>query len=95
MTRQEAIKVLDSYHGRFLGHSDKQVYEALMIAIESLKTDEEAEHAKWMRFGSRTNVNETLYWFCSECGSLSSEIHADKLFEYCPHCGAKMDGGQK
>ena len=40
MTRKEAIKDLDSYHGRFLGHSDKQIYEALYLAKASLKTDE-------------------------------------------------------
>lgn len=29
-------------------------------------------------------------WTCSECDS-----YGDERYKYCPHCGAKMDGGTK
>lgn len=31
------------------------------------------------------------WWHCSNCGGLLSGVETQ--FEYCPHCGAKMDGG--
>ena len=31
------------------------------------------------------------WWHCSNCGGLFSGVETQ--FEYCPHCGAKMDGG--
>ena len=31
------------------------------------------------------------WWHCSSCGRLLSGM--ETRFDYCPHCGAKMDGG--
>lgn len=31
------------------------------------------------------------WWHCSSCGRLVSGV--ETRFDYCPHCGAKMDGG--
>ena len=32
---------------------------------------------------------------CSECGIFAvSDKHAVKYYDYCPHCGAKMDGDE-
>lgn len=31
------------------------------------------------------------WWHCSSCGRLLSGV--ETRFDYCPHCGAKMDGG--
>ena len=38
-------------------------------------------HARWKRYGK--NLSE-----CSECGEIVSVRN-----NYCPNCGAKMDGG--
>lgn len=40
-------------------------------------------HTKWKRYGK--NLGE-----CSECGEIVS-VRSN----YCPNCGAKMDGGDK
>ena len=31
------------------------------------------------------------WWHCSSCGRLASGV--ETKFDYCPFCGAKMDGG--
>ena len=44
-------------------------------------------HGRW--------INENFYTHCSACGKMAiydkygQEVESD----YCPHCGAKMDGG--
>ena len=44
-------------------------------------------HGRW--------INENFYTHCSDCGKMAiydkygQEVESD----YCPHCGAKMDGG--
>ena len=32
-------------------------------------------------------------WICSECEKVISWMLGDPLENYCPNCGAKMDGG--
>ena len=34
------------------------------------------------------------FWLCSHCGFVSEASAADLLYRYCPHCGARMDGGR-
>lgn len=43
-------------------------------------------HGRWMPFHSET-AGDIQY--CSAC-----EIGFDAKTDYCPHCGAKMDGGE-
>ena len=49
----------------------------------------EVRHGKW-------DINRN----CSVCGvykfeGLDADVWADWDIDYCPHCGAKMDGGKK
>ena len=50
-----------------------------------------AAHGRWIEwdefFGRKTG-KKNLGVFCSMCRN-----HADNNFDYCPNCGAKMDGG--
>ena len=32
-------------------------------------------------------------WYCSECGCYFEEWDEKPTYNYCPNCGAKMDGG--
>ena len=45
-------------------------------------------HGSWVKETDRTN-----HWHCSRCNSVWGQSHA--FFNYCPHCGAKMDGGER
>ena len=51
----------------------------------------EVVHGEWIR-----NEDDECYWYtCSECAEypMRDRWGEEKLTDYCPHCGAKMDGG--
>ncbi len=53
----------------------------------------EVKHGRWDASGRYKFVDETLAIRCSECGcSLHSEEYQKYHWNYCPNCGAKMDG---
>ena len=47
---------------------------------------EPVRHGKW--------VNKNWNWYCSECDKMGYKGHipAQPDLDYCPNCGAKMDG---
>lgn len=47
-------------------------------------------HGRFVHDGPRF-VGGVDWWHCSNCGGLASG--AETRFDYCPHCGAIMDGG--
>ena len=46
---------------------------------------QEIKHGEWIMTCNGD------YYYCSECLNYKKTI--DREFFYCPHCGAKMDGG--
>ena len=66
--------------------------DGISAAIKELEAFPAADvapvrHGRW--------INENFYTHCSDCGKMAiydkygQEVESD----YCPHCGAKMDGG--
>lgn len=51
--------------------------------------DEAVRHGKWIEVVvAETDTGRLIHWLCSEC-----EIVVDHNTDnYCPNCGAKMDG---
>ncbi len=54
------------------------------------------KHAKWA-YGKRHGQSG---YYCSECGTGFEDTNPNaeliaKSHDYCPHCGAKMDGDTK
>lgn len=47
-------------------------------------------HGQFIHIGPRF-AGGVDWWNCRICGSLVSGV--ETKFSYCPHCGAKMDGG--
>ena len=50
----------------------------------------EVVHGEWIR-----NEDDECYWYtCSECAEypMRDRWGEEKLTDYCPNCGAKMDG---
>lgn len=43
-------------------------------------------HGKWVE-----ELDRQFHWHCSECGYVIGVVKMD--CNYCPNCGAKMDGG--
>lgn len=51
-------------------------------------------NAEPVRYGKWKQDGDDI--ICSECGHAFNVIdNCTELFDYCPKCGAKMDGGEK
>lgn len=80
----------------------------LTLSLMAEEMPDEVRHGRWMahHFDSAyKNDHDVPYddsdlmqfgCFCSECGldSLLNGNEKDAPSKYCPHCGAKMDGGE-
>lgn len=69
----------------------RSAYEAVWKSARALKKIPAADvapvvHAQWIEDGSGIII-------CPEC-KRGYNLHA-KYTHYCPHCGAKMDGGEE
>lgn len=63
--------------------------ETVLEYVENLPAADVAPvvHGRWMESGPLLE--------CQSCGEIYSRLggNAGKLWNYCPNCGAKMDGG--
>ena len=50
---------------------------------------EEVKHGKWIRGGVWGDTGSVAY----KCSVCRETTYDGKYFECCPHCGAKMNGG--
>ena len=81
MTREEAIMLLEKLRTFHNGTYAKSID----IAIEALQA--EPKHGKW-------EESPTCWIACSVCGN-EPPSETNIATDYCPNCGAKMDGGVK
>ena len=85
ISREAAVKIAQRYglaNGSALGrHSG--LADCIAIEIEGLPTTnvEPVRHGRWKRYS-------TTMMICSLCGKHT----ARHKFNYCPNCGAKMQG---
>ena len=83
MTRQQVVEMIDEY--LLEPHSiDSKWVEALKICRKALLSSGE-KHSKW------EIAFDGYYPYCLEC---KYEPDRDKLTDYCPQCGCRMDGGR-
>lgn len=64
--------------------------------IAAIKADvQPVKHGRWIGITEYCKMNGYIpsgmgiYYWCSECGK-----EEQKTSDYCPHCGARMDGEQ-
>lgn len=88
MTRYIDADVLREHIER-MGYDQiiKDNFHAMAITIPSADV-QPVVHAKWI-----DNAHGSYFFGCSNCGFIYSYWDYDK-YEYCPHCGAKMDGDE-
>ena len=69
-------------------YMDSKDYESFAKFIEQQPTIEEdpVKYGRWIVLGQRAGMRYPTH-YCSECGQ-----HGWKEYQYCQHCGAKMDG---
>lgn len=89
MTNEEAVSILEKMWAEVEYYEET---EALDMAIEALT----AHHTgNWIKFADYTNnLNQArASMTCSECDEFFDGYPEIKEWNYCPHCGARMDGG--
>ena len=95
--REAAIKIAESYglkNGSAFGrHSG--IADCIAEAISIIPSADVAQvrHGRWLTWeeqfpGEKPRRSNNLGVFCDKCHN-----HADNRTDFCPHCGAKMDGG--
>ena len=95
--REKVIKGLESLHSRLLDVAMKDsiiMLDVSMVAnaIVLLKEQE----AKWIEYPeclAYDGAYSDIHIVCSACKHVFSIIdNCTEEFDYCPHCGAKMEG---
>ena len=103
MTNGEAITELHMLQCRFhqIRKSDA-AWEAIEMAKDALlarekSKDDLAKHGKWevikVGAGNPYSPFEEMYIDIFRCSLCRECIDTDEEYNYCPNCGAKMDGG--
>ena len=103
--REEALAIIEEkqkelcpvgrYGRSYVYGSDREKYDAWEEIVDALENIPAADvapvvHGRWVSVaGKRDRI-------CSRCLHNKTYKNADddaEVFEFCPHCGAKMDGG--
>lgn len=96
--REATIKAIVDSRNRYYNSASNQYLvgrcDGLDIAAGLLRVAPAADvapvvHAEWVVCGDGDNVP----WMCSHCGKTTAHKYKVIYGKYCPHCGAKMDGG--
>ena len=58
--------------------------------IDNMPTIDPVKRGRWIHDGKRFESGND-WWHCSECG-YSDVLNRHNLPNYCPNCGARMDG---
>ncbi len=92
MTREKAIEYGREWYKAIESRGDSEWSDALtflawaILALQSVKT------GKWIK---KDGWDGDVYYDCSVCGESWTTIEGtpwDNDMNYCPHCGAKMEG---
>ena len=99
ISREEAMDVIKSLQitlggeNIFRPEAKASVLECLCFVPQA--DAEPVRHGRWIgvEYDGYADGNPVYdLWECSECGK-EHEGEEDTLTNYCPNCGAKMDGG--
>ena len=90
--KQKELCPVGRYSRSYVHGSDREKYDAwgeIIDALENIPTADVAPvvHGRWIPFHSKISGD---IQYCSAC-----EIGFVAKSDYCPHCGAKMDGGEE
>ena len=82
-----------SIHSSYMGYSS---WADVLEWLQSQPTAdvEEVKHGRWIE---QDELYGDVYYTCSICNNDWTTIDGtpqENFMNYCPHCGAKMDGGK-
>ena len=94
MTKEEAITILSDIRSEYncFSHIEGGRYHALCMGIEALK---ERKSGKWEEVADPDDIYVECE--CSECNKRFNKVFGGKPlqwkpYNFCPNCGARMDG---
>ena len=96
--KEKVIEILNSKESaEILNHSTFTVIKLISLVKNAPTADVvEVKHGKWL--SKIFKVTGRKFITCSVCNSVIdstyTHIHENE-FDYCPYCGAKMDGTRK
>ena len=84
----------DYYHGLMTAYAFFSEYVPQIQSVDAVPV----KHGDWVKGDKMKDYPRIPYkpWmrYCSECGEMTQQDD-NALFEYCPHCGTRMDGKEK
>lgn len=83
---REPLEAFFQKHTRLTFHKDDII---ATIANEPAADVVEVRHSYWQCFNVRMPSRDITCRYCHRTETISN---GEEDFEYCPHCGAKMDG---
>ena len=74
-------------------HGMKRMQRQAVLEVANLPAADVApvRHGRWIDEGQYADFFPHHAYRCSECGNHFLEV--EMYYEFCPRCGAKMDGG--
>lgn len=92
ISRQAAIEAIDDLPNCGFDTYDKAY---IIGALDELPTIDPVKHGKLIA-SEETNSGGLIRMVCSECNRVVYSTYGLRLGEiqFCPYCGAKMDGGE-
>ncbi len=95
VTKEQVKKCLDKYANDYL--STREETECFDYAI---KVVDEHKTGRWINgdfWSEGCGMGETYgyYYKCSECGTEVNGDYKECKYNFCPNCGAKMEGAEE
>lgn len=94
LTIKELVSKLEHYKAsrEYLEWVVVEREKEIALLKKQLADIQPVRHGRWI-YDERT-TNTLLKLTCSKCGWWTINQPVDGLYNYCPECGAKMDGGK-
>ena len=95
--REAAYKACEAYFSGVCVYdvSASEVINDFEEVIDAVPAADVApvKHGHWIE--QENWVSDDYYYTCSVCGEDYNTIDGSPDYNYCPNCGAKMDGGEQ
>ena len=94
--RGKLISRLEYYYS----HTSGDIQYAYAVALKEVRSAPAADmvevvHGEWKKLRGMAPPEYHGKHICSECGRKAGEWKMHEILtDYCPHCGAKMNGGK-
>ena len=69
--------------------------ELVWLVIHAPSVVPSRAEGEWIKRTKQSLIAQVNFAYCSECGQPIMHEHTRPLWNYCPHCGAKMKGAEE